>query len=195
MLIAMNLLGGKVIDIYGISASVGIFMVPFSFLITDIVEDVYGKSIIKHFIIGGLLSLVVIFCFVLIFVNLEPHARYVHNDEYKTVFGSSIRMMLASFFSFLLAQIHDAIAFDWWRKKTKGRALWLRNNLSTTVSQLIDTFVFMFIAFYMITPKFTASFILAMAIPYYLFKVLLAFLNTPLVYLGVKWLRAEKDQT
>ena len=76
------------------------------------------------------------------------------------------------------------------KKITKGKYLWLRNNLSTVISQLIDTTLFMFIAFYMVTPQFTAPFIIELIIPYWLFKVGFAFIDTPLVYLGVKWLKS-----
>ncbi|MGP1561869.1 MAG: queuosine precursor transporter [Helicobacteraceae bacterium] len=189
MLLGMNLLGGKIIELFGVSVSVGIFMVPFTFLITDSVEEVYGKSAIKIFIYGGILSLLIIFVFALIFIELSPHERYSFNDEYRTIFGSSLRMMLASLAAFIISQIHDAIAFEWWRKKTHGRALWIRNNFSTTVSQFIDVMVFMMIAFYGLTPKFTFLFVLSMAVPYYLLRVAFAFLNTPLVYLTVAWLK------
>jgi len=192
LLTGMNLLSGKIISLFGISVSVGIFMFPLTFLITDIVEEVYGKNTVKNFIMGGLISLVMIFLFTKLFVYLEPHERYSFNEEYKTIFGHSLRMMTASIVAFLLAQIHDVIAFEWWKKKTNGKALWLRNNLSTIVSQLIDTFVFMMIAFYHITPKFTFGFVVSLAIPYYLFKVLFAIIDTPFVYIGTKWLKSEK---
>lgn len=192
ILVGVNLTGTKIINIYDMRISVGIFMVPFSFLITDIVEEVYGKDTIKHFIIGGIISLIIVFSFLIIFVNLEPHKDYIFDKEYKTIFSNSIRMVIATIIAFSISQIHDAIAFDWWKKKTNGKALWLRNNLSTAVSQFIDTFVFMMIAFYHLTPKFTLSFIISLSIPYYIFKMILGFINTPLVYLGVKWLKDEK---
>jgi uncharacterized integral membrane protein (TIGR00697 family) len=194
LLVGMNLLGGKIVSLFGVPVSVSIFMVPLTFLITDIVAEVYGKFTVKYFITSGIISLVAVFLFTSLFVYLEPHARYGFNEEYETIFGSSLRMIIASIAAFLLSQTHDIIAFEWWKKKTKGKALWLRNNLSTVVSQLIDTFVFMMIAFYQITPKFTFSFIISLAIPYYLFKVLFAAIDTPFVYLGVKWLKAEKDK-
>jgi len=193
LLIGMNLLGGKIISLFGISVSVAIFMVPFTFLITDIVEEVYGRDTVKHFIIGGVISLIVIFLYTSIFVLLEPHERYSFNSEYKTIFGSSLRMIIASLIGFILAQTHDMISFEWWKKKTHGKALWLRNNLSTIISQFIDTSVFMMIAFYQLTPKFTFIFIINLIIPYYLFKILFAILDTPFVYLGVNWLRKNKQ--
>ncbi|MCF7846983.1 MAG: queuosine precursor transporter [Candidatus Gracilibacteria bacterium] len=195
LLIGMNLLGSKITTLVGISVSVGIFMVPLTFLITDIVEEVYGKSTVKYFIIGGVLSLAVTFLFTSLFVILEPHERYSFNEEYRTIFGSSLRIIIASITAFALAQVHDVFAFEWWKKKTHGRALWLRNNLSTFVSQFIDTMAFMMIAFWQITPKFTFAFILSLAIPYYIFKIVFAVIDTPLVYLGVRWLRAEKEKS
>jgi len=194
LLIGMNLLGGKIVSILGISVSVGIFMVPLTFLITDIVEEVHGKNTVKHFIIGGIISLVIIFLFTSLFVHLEPHARYSLNEEYKSIFGSSLRMIIASIVAFALSQTHDAIAFEWLKKKTKGKALWLRNNISTILSQLIDTCAFMMIAFYHLTPKFTLAFIVSLAIPYYLFKITFAIIDTPFVYLGVNWLKQKNKQ-
>lgn len=106
-----------------------------------------------------------------------------------------MRIIIASITAFALAQFHDVWAFHFWKARTKGRFLWLRNNLSTIVSQAIDTFVFMMIAFYQITPKFTFEFVIALAIPFYLFKIAFAILDTPLVYLGVRWLRGSSDLT
>ncbi len=192
LLVGMNLLGGKIVSLFEISVSVGIFMAPLTFLITDIVEEVYGRETTKIFIIGGVISLIMIFLYTSLFVYLEPHSRYDFNSEYGIIFSNSLRMIIASIVAFLLSQTHDLIAFEWLKKKTKGKALWLRNNLSTIISQLIDTLVFMMIAFYNITPKFTLMFILQLAIPYYIFKVLFAFLDTPFVYLGVKWLKRDE---
>ncbi len=194
LLIGMNLLGVKIVSLFGASVSVGIFMVPLTFLITDIVEEVYGKQTVKQFIIGGVFSLIIIFLYTSVFVLLEPHEHYGFNSEYKTIFGSSLRMIIASIIAFVLAQTNDMILFEWWKKKTKGKALWLRNNLSTIVSQLIDTFIFMMIAFYHLTPKFTFVFIIYLVIPYYLFKILFAIIDTPFVYLGVSWLKKEKNK-
>jgi uncharacterized integral membrane protein (TIGR00697 family) len=189
VLIAMNILGIKIIELFGISVSVGIFLVPVAFLITDIVADVYGKKMVRQFVYIGVGILSAFFLISSIFVFLEPHERFTMNDAYMEVFGTTLRMMLASIVAFGLSQLHDIWAFEFWKKKTQGTMLWLRNNLSTFVSQAIDTVVFMFIAFYMISPQFTVGFILELAIPYYLFKIAFAVLDTPFVYLGVRWLR------
>jgi len=191
LLVGMNLLGGKIIGLFGVSVSVGIFMVPFTFLITDIVAEVYGKKMAQKFLVAGVFTLCVILMYTAIFVLLEPHARYETNNEYRTIFGASLRILIASIVAFVLSQFHDIWAFEFWRAQTKGKALWLRNNASTAVSQAIDTLIFMFIAFYMITPQFNAMFIIQLAIPFYLFKVAFAILDTPLVYAGVRWLKEK----
>jgi hypothetical protein len=189
LIIGMNLLGNKIMSLFGVSVSVAIFMVPLTFLITDIVEEVYGKKVVKQFIFVGLFTLIVTFIYTAFFIWLTPHERFAHNEAYTTVFGSSLRIMLASALAFLLAQLNDMYTFAWLKEKTGGRMLWLRNNISTMLSQFIDSVVFMFVAFYMVSPTFTAPFIIQLIIPYYLFKVAFALLDTPFVYLGVNWLK------
>jgi hypothetical protein len=188
-LVGMNLLGGKITTIFGISVSVGIFLVPLTFLITDIVEEVYGKKVSRHFILVGVITIIAMLAFTAFFVWLEPNERYAMNEEYTAIFGSSMRIMIASVLAFALGQLHDVWAFSFWKKKTEGKFLWLRNNLSTFASQAVDTFVFMMIAFYMVTPKFDFAFVMSLAIPYYIFKIVFAALDTPFIYLGVNWLK------
>lgn len=189
LIVAMNLLGGKITTLFGVSVSVGIFMVPLTFLITDIVEEVFGRKYTMQFLISAVITLLVIFGYTLLAVKLPANERYDFNAEYVIIFGSSLRMILASLVAFVISQAHDVWAFNYWKKKTNGKALWLRNNLSTIVSQAIDTFIFMMLAFYQIAPKFDLMFIIKLSIPFYLFKVLFAVLDTPFVYLGVYWLR------
>ena len=98
-------------------------------------------------------------------------------------------MIVASLIAFIVSQTHDIWAFDFWKKKFKGKYLWIRNNASTFVSQAIDTLLFMFIAFYGISDKFTVHFILQLSLTYWLFKITFAALDTPFVYLLVKWLK------
>jgi len=191
LLVWMNLLWWKIVDLFWISVSVWIFMTPLTFLITDIVEEVYWKSIVKNFVIWWLLTLVIIFIYTAIFVYLEPHSRFEFNNEYTTIFGNSMRMVIASIVAFGLAQVNDMLTFEFIKKKTAWKALWFRNNISTITSQAIDTFIFMMIAFYGLTPKFTLAFIISLALPYYLFKILFAIIDTPLVYLWVKWLKKK----
>jgi len=191
LLIGMNLIGGKIITVLGISVSVAIFMTPLTFLITDIIEEVMGKKTAQSFIYIGVAALLMTLVYTAVFVILDPAERYEFNDAYVTIFGVSIRMIIASIIAFVVSQTHDVWAFEFWKKKTHGKMLWLRNNASTMVSQVIDTLLFMMIAFYGISDKFTFGFIITLAIPYYLFKIAFAALDTPFVYLGARWLKGK----
>ncbi|MBC8501332.1 MAG: queuosine precursor transporter [DPANN group archaeon] len=188
-LILANTLGTKITTILGVRVSVGIFFIPILFLVTDIVAEVHGKKKARSFVYISLIILV--FTLIMIFVSiiLPVNETWGNQEAFESVFGATMRMMVASIIAFLISQLHDVWSFDFWKRKTKGKYLWLRNNLSTFVSQFIDTTIFMFLAFYKVAPKFTVPFVFSLIIPYWLFKVAFALIDTPLCYLGVKWLK------
>ncbi|MFW5684754.1 MAG: queuosine precursor transporter [Spirochaetota bacterium] len=195
-IVAANLMGTKVIPFFSIggfqfTGSVGIFLFPLTFLITDIVAEVYGPRATRAIVTGTLIVLAAVLAVTALATVLRPAARFAQqNDAYVAVFRSSLRILFASIVGFSFSQYHDVWAFEFWKKKTNGKFLWLRNNASTIVSQLIDTVVFMLIAFWGTTERFTLAFVLgSMVPPYYLLKVLAAFADTPLVYLGVSMLK------
>lgn len=186
------MLGGKIIPFGPFEVSVAFLIVPLSFLMTDIVEEVYGKKKADEFVLAGVVALTVFLAFILLFVFLPPAARYTDNPAYSAIFGTSGRLVAASIVAFLVSQYHDVWSFGFWKKETKGKYLWLRTNISTLLSMVIDTFLFMFLAFYKLTPDFTVAFILQMSLPYLLFKMGWGVLSSPLVYAGAKWLRGGK---
>jgi len=186
-----NLLGSKLIEIFGIVTSVGLFGYPLTFLITDIVEEVRGKEVTKIFVQAGFLSLCIAVVFVFLSTGIPPSSLYPHNEAYNNVFSNSLRIILASMVAFVISQYHDLWAFNFWKQKTNGKHLWLRNNLSTIVSQLLDSTIFLFIAFYHVTPELGVTSIFYMVLPLWALKVFFALLDTPFVYLGVRWLVSE----
>jgi len=174
-----------------IHVSVGILTVPIMFLVNDIISEVVGKPVAHKLINLALIVMLIVFVITAISVWLpaDPSRQYFSQDAYKNIFGVSMRMTIASIIAFILAQKHDVWSFNFWRKKTGGKWLWFRNNASNIVSEFIDSTVFMFIAFYALTPKFDAIYIFALIIPYWIFKVLFSIIQTPFCYLGVKWLK------
>jgi uncharacterized integral membrane protein (TIGR00697 family) len=200
-LIAANLIGLKVANFGIFEASVGILLFPILFLITDIIEEVHGKEKTKELVFVAMITLIVVLIVTVIAVLMPFAERSMVKEEYTTIFGTTIRIFIASITAFLIAQLHDIWAFNFWKQKTKGKHLWLRNNLSTIVSTFIDTTLFMFIAFYGITrtsifdianSKFTPEYVFMLIIPYWLVKVLFALFDTPFCYLGVRWLKGSK---
>jgi len=190
-----NLMGSKLIEIFGIATSVGLLGYPPTFLITDIVEEVKGKEATRIFVHAGFLSLCIAFLFVSFSMGLPPASIYHDNEAYTGVFSNSLRMILASMTAFLISQHHDIWAFNFWKQKTNGRHLWLRNNLSTIVSQLLDSIVFMFLAFYRLTPELDAVAVFKLILPLWALKIVFALLDTPFVYLGVRWLDSKNENS
>ena len=202
-LIAANLIGLKIGNFGIFHASVGILLFPILFLITDIIEEVYGKKKARELVFIGFISLTIVLIVTVIAVKMPHVSRSVMASEdlqgaYDTIFGTTIRIFIASIVAFLIAQLHDVWAFNFWKKKTKGKYLWLRNNLSTIVSQFLDTTLFYFIALYGVTlsslfdpanSEFTVEYLFTLIIPYWLIKVFFAILDTPFCYLGVRWLK------
>ncbi|MDD5749859.1 MAG: queuosine precursor transporter [Patescibacteria group bacterium] len=192
-IILANVVGIKIINIGPVNASMGIWLVPLTFLITDILSEIKGRKFVSELIWFTAIALLFSYIFIQLSIWVAPAERFAEtNPAYVTIFKSSARMFIASMIAFLIAQLHDVRAFEFWKAKTKGRFLWLRNNLSTMVSQFIDTTIFMFLAFYKMTPQFDAGFIWQLIIPYYLLKIILALIDTPFVYLGIKWLRKSQ---
>lgn len=191
-MIMVNTIGSKIISLFGARVSVGIFFMPVLFLVTDIVGEVKGDKHANLFVRLSVIMLVILFVVTGIFVKIKPNPTWDMQQQYQQIFGMSMRMSLASLISFAISQSVDIGIFMKFKKISKDKNLWLRNNLSTMVSQFIDTVIFMFLAFYHLTPKFTAAFVFSLIIPYWLFKVLFALIDTPFCYLGVKWLSKEK---
>lgn len=189
-LFAANTLGLKVMPfIFGTQLSVAVFFFPFVFLTTDVVGQVYGKKMAKDFVWAGLIS-VALFLFYSLISLAAPWAREgaAFQASYSSIFGISLRMSIASLLAFFLAEYQDVLAFFFFKKKLAGRAFWLQSNLSNLWSQLLDTLIFMFVAFAGVYPVKT---ILLISLPWWLYKVLMGLAYTPLSYLGIKFLRYE----
>ncbi len=193
-----------------LSFSVGLFALPITFLITDIIVETMGKQEADKVFFVGLICLTIALSLTALAVNLPSAIRwdtaafkgasFSKPEAYNYIFGSSIRFMIASLVAFAVAQFLDIFIFNQLKQKSGEPKLWLRNNLSTIFSQFIDTAVFYIIAFTKLpfAIPFLAieansgldfDFMLKIFIPYYLFKVFFAILDTPLVYLGVWWVR------
>ncbi|MGM5484621.1 MAG: queuosine precursor transporter [Nanobdellota archaeon] len=198
-LIAANLLGNKItylsIGDFTINFAVGIFAYPITFIITDIIHEVYGSKEAQKLIYSGMISIIFVLLLTIIAIHMPPADRFTYNESFKKIFGISARVLVGSFTAFAVSQMHDVWAFRLLKKKMKGKFLWLRNNISTIFSQFLDTTIFMFIAFYQTTPKFTAPFIFSLIIPYWILKIVVAAIDTPLVYLGVWWMKGKKKES
>lgn len=192
-----ELMGGKTFPLvkifgYQLNASVAIFVLPLIFTINDVITEVLGYERTRSVIRSGLFVIFLILLFSLLATNLPPSLRFQSSENaYDKIFGLSARIAAASLSAFALAEFLDVFIFVKIRDKLGKKALWFRNNASNFVSQFVDTTVFMFLAFYSFDKGFESNigFLFSLILPYWLLKCFMSIIETPLVYLGVKWLK------
>ena len=195
-------MGGKTFPLanlfgYQLNASVAIFVLPLIFTINDVITEVYGKERTRSIIRSGLVIIGIILLFSLLATNLPPSTRFQNTElSYDMIFGLSARIAAASLTAFALAEFMDVLVFVRIREKFGKKALWLRNNISNFISQFLDTSVFMTLAFYAFDKSFDSNiaFLFSLILPYWLLKCSMSIIETPLVYIGVTWLKEEKTK-
>ncbi|MBD3339672.1 MAG: queuosine precursor transporter [Candidatus Lokiarchaeota archaeon] len=180
------LLSSKITSIGFLTFSVGVLPFSFSFAMTDIICETWGKERAQRVVTAGFIGMVFIYLFVFIAIYLPPAHFWKLQNEYSQIFKTSIRVLLAGFFSYIAAQFYDVWFFSLLKKLTKEKHLWLRNNLSTMISQLIDTIIIATIGFLGTIPSSTLPIVI---FGWWLVKIIIAIIDTPLVYLLVKWAR------
>jgi len=185
-IILCNLQVIKITTMFGLTVTLGNALYASIFFATDLLSEVWGKKAANRGVIIGFIALVLMT--VIMQVSLQysviddPWAIRVQ-DSMTTIFGFMPRIALASVSAYLLSQFHDVWAYHFLMRKTGGRHLWLRNNASTMVSQLIDTLVFCFIAFWGVVER---SAFLDILMTTYVLKFIVALMDTPFIYLGRK---------
>ncbi|MAX69568.1 MAG: hypothetical protein CMC76_00475 [Flavobacteriaceae bacterium] len=164
--------------------SVGILPYPITFLITDLISEIYGKKRANDIVVAGIFAS--FFSMLIVYVaNAVPSTSWspVKDDLFTTVFGSTAIAVFASMMAYLFAQFIDIQIYHFWKKLTKGKHLWLRNNCSTFLSQFIDTATVLILLCSF--GKIEWDKFLGLLISGFLFKVLIAAFDTPFLYLGV----------
>ena len=183
-----NTIGVKLFTLLGVTLPVSIFWYPLTFLITDIVSEVYGASRARYLVLTGFGMSLFLLAFSLIGVALPAASFYALEQDYRNIFGPVWRLLFGSMAAYLLAQMIDVQLFHFWKRLTHGRHLWLRNNGSTMISQLVDSFVVNTIFLYKNPTVFTGTLgdLMGIILSVYVVKVVIAAIDTPLCYLGVR---------
>ncbi len=198
--ILSELMGAKTFPIatigtFHLNATVALFVLPLIYSINDIIVEVFGKERAQSVVRSSLFMILFILLFSLLATNLPASKRFLPTDPaYKTIFGISARFSAASLIAFIVSEFSDIYIFARLQKKFGKTKLWLRTNASNFVSELLDVAVFTTLAFYALDKPFTSnfSFIIGLAIPYYLLRCFMSVIETPLVYLGVNWLKKDR---
>ncbi len=182
----------KLITLFGMTATLGNILYGTSFLATDILSENYGKkdaNLAVHIGFFMLLMMVVVMKFAILFI---PNPHDMAHEALSKIFGLTPRVAGASFCAYAFSQYHDVWMFHLLKGKTHDKHLWLRNNVSTMVSQAIDTGIFVGVAFYGMYPT---NVLLSLFLSTYVIKWIVALSDTWCVYLARKWFREGKIRT
>lgn len=178
--------------IYTFEISVGILPYPITFLITDLIAEIYGKKKANQVVVAGLFATLFVLGIIAVSSAVPATAwSPINNETFSSVFGLTGAAVTASMVAYLLAQFIDIRLYHFWKDLTKGKMLWLRNNASTMTSQLVDTASVLFLLCLFGAIKWEQFF--ALLLSGFLFKVLVAALDTPFLYLFVGIFRKTFD--
>ena len=194
-LVTCNLIANKFVTVdLGFKVfivSAGILPYPLTFLVTDLISELYGQKKANLVVFSGFIASM----FVLVFLwlggqfNAIP-SSIVNDDIYNSVFQNAWRIIAASMIAYLFAQFIDVRIFHFWKKLTNGKHLWLRNNGSTIASQLVDTTLVIIILFLGV---WDIDQIISAIIDGWLFKMLMAAIDTPIIYGIIHLLKGKID--
>lgn len=171
--------------LYTFEISVGILPYPITFLVTDIISEIYGQKKANRIVMVGLFASIFTLLIVLV-ADLAVATSWspVNDEQFHHVFGVTFIGVGASMAAYLFAQFIDVQLFHFWKRLTKGKHLWLRNNASTITSQLVDTFTVLFLLCSFKLIEWDLFY--GLLINGFLFKVIVALVDTPLIYL-ITW--------
>lgn len=180
----------KILDNKLFELSVGILPYPITFLITDIISEIYGKKKAVQVVITGIFASFFSIILLLVADALPAIENSPINDNiFKQVFSMTPLAVVASMLAYLTAQLVDIKIFHFWKNLTKGKLLWLRNNFSTFSSQFIDSslVIGLLCLFNIISWDLFWGLVLSAII----FKIIIAIIDTPILYFFV-WLLRKK---
>ncbi len=188
--IVANIQVTKNVSLFGLEATLGNIVYATSFLSTDILSELYGKRDSYKAVAIGFFSLLSMTLLMQLALFFEPASSYIAQESLSTIFSLMPRIALASLAAYLVSNLHDVWAFDLWKRLKPGHhTLWMRNNFSTFISQLIDTIIFVTIAFWGVYERGVLA---QIALSTYLLKWVVAVFDTPCIYLARSWYERGK---
>ncbi len=183
--IIANIQVTKTVQLFGLEATLGNIVYATSFLVTDILSENYGKKEAKKAVGIGFFSLIMMTLLMNLALWFVPAESDFVQESMRTIFSIMPRIAIGSLAAYGISQLHDIWAYDYWKNRYPGKKkIWIRNNFSTMVSQLIDSVVFTSIAFYGVFPT---QVLMEIVLTTYLLKWLVALADTPFIYLARKW--------
>ncbi|WP_319542588.1 queuosine precursor transporter [uncultured Pseudodesulfovibrio sp.] len=184
-LVVAAIISSKIITIFGLAVPAGVLAYSLTFAVSDVISEVWGKEMANETVTCGFITLIFITGLAWLAVYWPAASFWQNQEAFAGVIGNTPRIVAASLLAYVVSQKHDIWLFHLLKRRMNGRSLWLRNNLSTMVSQLIDSTIFVTVAFYGILP------VGELIIGQWLAKLMIAALDTPVVYMLVAALRGK----
>ncbi len=190
-IILANIQVAKMIRFFGLLTAMGNIIYGSTFLATDILTEKYGKREAKIGVYIGFFALIMTTVIMQTTLIFKPAPEDTLDPALRQIFSFMPDVTIASLTAYIISQLHDVWAFHFWKEKTKGRFLWLRNNASTMVSQLIDNATFTFLFFVVFNPQIFAQIgaqgVWEIFVTSYIMKFIVAVCDTPFIYLATKF--------
>ena len=194
-LVTCNLIANKfvtvdfVFKVFVVSA--GILPYPLTFLVTDLISELYGQKKANLVVFSGFIASLFVFLFLWLGGQFNSIPTSIVDDvTYNAVFQNAWRLIAGSMIAYLFAQFIDVRVFHFWKKLTNGKHLWLRNNGSTIASQFVDTTLVICILF---VGVWETDQIFSAIIDGWLFKMMMALIDTPIIYGIIYLLKGKID--
>lgn len=178
----------KTVTLFGMTTTLGNIVYAGVFLATDMLGEFHGKAEARKGVLLGFITLLLGTAYMQASLLYAPAPSDFAQPHLEALFGLLPRLAGASLLAYLVSQYHDVWAYHFWMQRTGGRHLWLRNNASTLVSQVLDSSVFCLAAF---TGVYPFEVVLEIMLTTYLFKAVVALLDTPFIYLARRLHRAR----
>lgn len=186
--IVANIQVTKNVNLFGLEATLGNIVYSTGFLATDILSEIYGAKESRKAVVVGFFSLIVMTVMMQVAIQFTPAPSDFVQESMATIFGFMPRIAAGSLTAYVISNFHDIWAFELWKRIKPGRTtLWMRNCFSTMISQLLDSLIFTFIAFYGV---YDMGVWWQIVITTYVLKFIVAVCDTPFMYVARNW--AEK---
>jgi uncharacterized integral membrane protein (TIGR00697 family) len=191
LLILANIVAVKLFSIGNFAIlPAAVIVYIFTYPIIDVIVEVYGKKEAQRTVKAGLITQILALIFIVITIYLPAAPVFKDQVSFETILNGSFRVIIASLISYAVSQNLDVFVFNKLKNIHGQKKLWLRNNASTMLSQLIDTTIFITIAFYGTMP---IAILGSLIVTQYVFKFLASIVNTPLVYVLVNLIRRQES--
>lgn len=181
-IVLANIIAFRIMYVGPFVVPVAIVVYSLTFLITDFLSEKYGRKVARKAVLSGFI-INVLAVIVILFSNNMPYPSFASEQAelFAKTFSFTSRIVLGSLVAYIISQNVSVTIYHVVKVKTKGKKMWLRNNLSTSVAQLVDTIIFISMAFYGVFPLNALK---SMIISQYIIKLLIALIDTPFLYLS-----------